>query len=136
MKLIVCLDDRNGMTFGGRRQSRDAVVIEKIIAMATNGKLWMNGYSAKIFAEFSDKIQIDDAFLDNADTDDFCFVENLNVAQYSNQFNQIIVFKWNRHYPADRYLDIDLNTWKMDDSKEFSGNSHDKITMEIYVNEG
>ena len=30
MRLIVCLDDKNGMAFNHRRQSRDRIVTEKI----------------------------------------------------------------------------------------------------------
>lgn len=30
MRLIVCLDDKNGMAFNHRRQSRDCIVIAKI----------------------------------------------------------------------------------------------------------
>ena len=31
MKIIVCLDNNNGMLFNNRRQSRDSVLIERII---------------------------------------------------------------------------------------------------------
>ena len=134
MNVFVCLDDKNGMMFVNRRQSRDAVVIEKIISMVADRKLWMNSYSAKIFADYNGLIQVDDAFLDKADHDEFCFVEDQNISPYLPKINQIVVFKWNRHYPADRYFDVVLeNTWKLVATEEFSGNSHEKITMEIYV---
>ena len=39
MKIIVCLDDNSGMMFNRRRQSRDRVVIDDIIACAQGGEL-------------------------------------------------------------------------------------------------
>ena len=33
MKLIVCLDDKNGMMFNKRRQSRDRVLIENVLEL-------------------------------------------------------------------------------------------------------
>ena len=50
MIAIVCLDDENGMLFNGRRQSRDRVVTERIALLAAGKKLWMNEYSAGLFA--------------------------------------------------------------------------------------
>ena len=50
MQMILCLDDNNGMSFGGKRQSRDRVVVEKILELTAGGKIWMNGYSAGIFS--------------------------------------------------------------------------------------
>ena len=41
-------------------------------------------------------------------------------------------FKWNTKYPADMYFDIDLNRFQLVVTKDFQGNSHNKITMEIY----
>ena len=135
MKIIVCLDDKNGMMFGNRRQSRDVAVTEKVISMVMDNKIWMDSYSAKLFADYSEKTQINDMFLENADDGDFCFVENRSVSQYLDKIDQIIVFRWNRHYPADQHFDVDLNEnkWKIVETEDFSGKSHEKITMEIYV---
>ena len=36
MKIIVCLDDNNGMLFNNRRQSRDKTVVEDIISVYQN----------------------------------------------------------------------------------------------------
>ena len=46
---------------------------------------------------------------------------------------KLIVFKWNRVYPKDFEFEIDLSKWKLEESSEFKGSSHDKITMEVYV---
>lgn len=39
MKLIVCMDDKNGMAFNHRRQSRDRVLAERIMELTENAKL-------------------------------------------------------------------------------------------------
>ena len=49
MNLIVCLDDRNGMMFNGRRQSRDRADIEDILRDCA-GRLCIEGYSEPLFA--------------------------------------------------------------------------------------
>ena len=48
---IVCLEERRGMQFGGRRVSRDRVVTEKICELCEGKTLWMNPASEKLFAE-------------------------------------------------------------------------------------
>ena len=47
---------------------------------------------------------------------------------------KIILFKWNRNYPGDFFFDIDVtsNHWILQESKDFPGSSHEKITMEVY----
>ena len=135
MYLIVCLDDKNGMLLGGRRQSRDRVVCEKIAKKATSGKLWMNTYSAKLFSQIPAEICIDDAFLEKAGENDFCFVENTDFLPYAEKIKKIVLFKWNRHYPADKFFSLDLNDglWHLQNSVDFPGFSHERITMEEYM---
>ena len=49
MILAVCIDDRNGMLFNGRRQSQDRVLREDLVREAGGGPLWMSAYSARQF---------------------------------------------------------------------------------------
>lgn len=51
MILIAVVDDRNGMMFNKRRQSKDSVLQERILTMAENGRLWMNTYTYRQFPE-------------------------------------------------------------------------------------
>lgn len=132
MILIVCLDNKNGMQFGGRRQSRDFVVCSRILEITSGSHLWMNAYSGKIFQGVMANIRIDNAFLENAGAGDFCFAENVNVAPFLDKAEKLIVFRWNRHYPADlRFPGIE--SWNKISTEDFPGNSHDKITMEVYL---
>lgn len=134
MNIIVCLDDDNGMLFNHRRQSKDIELRKRIIAMTSGKKLWMNHYSAKQFESEYAQINIDDSFMLEATDGDFCFVEDVDVAQYEKWIEKIIIFRWNRKYPADLHFNIPLSggAWKLERTEDFIGNSHDKITMEVY----
>ncbi len=131
MYLIAVIDDRSGMLFNNRRQSRDRVLCERILSFAEEGRLLMNSYSAGIFRDATGKITVDDDFLQKAGKGDYCFCENSLPDE--NEVEKIILFKWNRKYPADYYFDMDLTAWNLAETEEFVGYSHDKISMEVYV---
>ena len=133
MILITCVDDKMGMLFNKRRQSMDSVLRERVLKMCAGKKLWMNEYSRKQFDAAAEGISVDEDFMAKAGEDDYCFVENISPRAYEGQLKQIVLYKWNRVYPADLYFDIDLNDWRLTQSCDFAGSSHDKITEEIYV---
>ena len=120
----------NGMTFGGRRQSRDIKLCERVLALAT-GKLYMNAYSAKIFPE-SEKIVVCDDFLEKAGKGDCCFCENAPVSL--DNVTGIIIYRWNRLYPADVHFGFDLDEcgFTLVSAEEFIGNSHPTVTEQIF----
>ena len=98
----------------------------------------MNIYTANQFEEpLPDNIMVNDSFLEKAEENDFCFVENVTVAPYYDKIQKILLFRWNRVYPADTYFDLSLKEdgWKLISVLEFEGNSHEKITMEEWKNE-
>ena len=130
MRLIVCLDDKNGMAFNHRRQSRDCIVIAKIEELTKGSVLRLSPYSAKLFP--SGNFEPSEYYLSRAGEDDFCFVELEDVTPYERQIKEITVFHWNRTYPADLKFQIDLTQWSLERTVEFPGNSHEKITMEVY----
>lgn len=135
MIVIACLDDNGGMMFNRRRQSQDRILRERIVEMTGDAVLWMNHYSAGQFdAGNISHLNIDDAFLQEAVDGDFCFVENSPLAPYERWIEKIIIFRWNRTYPADQYFDLTLtpDKWHKVETNEFAGNSHDLITMEVY----
>ncbi len=127
MKLIVCLDDNNGMLFNERRQSRDRVLIENLLELCKGETLYTNEYSAKLFPENSVVVCEDFSNL----TIGYIFVENFTIPQ--EKITEIVVYKWNRVYPADAYFNIALDSWTLTEAVDFVGSSHEKITREIYV---
>lgn len=135
MNIIICTDDNNGMLFNHRRQSQDKKLREYILNLMSllSCNLWMNSYTKKQFVEDNvNHIIVDKNFLDNVPINDYCFVENTDITPYIDKIDKIILFKWNRSYPADMFFPIDLSTWKLEESEDFVGYSHDKITKEIY----
>lgn len=134
MTLICCVDDNMGMMFNNRRQSRDIEVTKEIVCLAQDGDLFIDRYSQKLFD--------DSGFKDykiNGETDSvppknsYYFLENQYPSAFEKYADRIILFRWNRTYPADIHFDINLkDSWKISGSKEFAGKSHDKITMEVF----
>ena len=132
MIVIVCLDERGGMIFNNRRQSRDKAVIDRIVEIVQDSKLWLSSYSKSLFDQVAILLEVDDNFLQKAGYGEFCFAENADIAQYTPKIEKIYLFRWNRHYPADYYFPLDLAEFKLIARSEFMGNSHEKITLEVY----
>jgi len=135
MKVIVCVDDNNGMMFNKRRQSRDSILIEDVVSNLVGGNLLITPYSEALFANADlDAYFISEHILDEADPDDYCFIENKSLSPYVERIDELIIYRWNRKYPADTYLDIDPKAlgYKLVATSEFAGSSHEKITKELY----
>ena len=115
MQVIVCVDDNGGMMFNKRRQSRDRVLCECVMRLSED-----------------DRIIVSENYLEEASGEDFCFVEKEPLKAFENEIKKLIIFKWNRVYPADQYLDIDPEKMTKVQEEEFVGFSHEKITMEVY----
>lgn len=137
MILIVCVDESYGMLFHQRRQSQDRVLRERIMQETAGKRLWMNAYSAKQFTAFADRITVAENCLCEAGEQEYCFVENLECAPYSQRIETMILYHWNRKYPADFYLHIapEPPAWRLVQTEEFAGSSHEKITKEVYYHE-
>lgn len=133
MIIILCVDDNNGMMFNRRRQSQDRVLREDLLKLVGTGRLRMNAYSKKQFTDFgAAQAVIGEDYLDQAENGDFCFVEDKEVRPYEDQAERIILYRWNRVYPADFYFTLDLQGWTLEEMVEFAGSSHEKITREMY----
>ncbi len=131
MQVIVCVDDDLGMMFNHRRVSKDRKLIDRMLEITKGKRILMNHYSEELFAGKQD-IFVEDDFLEKAGDQDVCFVENEPLAPYTDQINKIILYRWNRKYPADVHFDISLNGWQLVESYDFKGYSHEKITEEVY----
>ena len=129
MNLIVCIANNNGIMFNKRRVSKDALLIERLREITKNNKLYISEYSKELFNDFENIIQ-DISLLEN---EDYYFLEDENLP-YLN-FNKIIIYKWNRDYPADKFFDLNLSEYNKIKEEEFVGNSHEKITEIIYTKE-
>lgn len=135
MKLIVCVDSDNGMMFNNRRQSRDKALIEDIYKLIGDKKLWINNFSKELFDEERINLIIDEEF-EKTSLDDFCFIENISLKKLKEKADEIIIYNWNRKYPADMYFDIMLDGFELKSEIDIKGSSHDKITQRIYKRGG
>lgn len=133
MKIIVCLDDKNGMLFMKRRQSQDSALRQRMLELTAGSTLWMNEYSAKQFTEGD--FRTEEAFLEKAGAGDYCFVENRDVRSFLDQIEGVVLYRWNRHYPSDTKFPMEAfqNRWSLVSSTEFPGSSHETITEEVYA---
>ncbi len=120
MKLIVCMDDKNGMAFNHRRQSRDRVLAERIMELTENAKLYIAPYSQTLFQ--ADWVVVSPDYLTCAGQNDFCFAELENLNGYEDNVQELILFRWNRVYPADLYFPFHMENWSLIAREEFQGN--------------
>ena len=132
---IVCVDDGWGMAFHGRRQSMDRAVRASILAEAAGAGLWMNGYSIRQFdpAE-TGAITLAEDFLDRAGEGAYCFVEDRPLLPWLDRMEGLVLYRWNRRYPADVFLDLrpEPPAWRLVCREDFAGRSHPRITKEVY----
>ncbi len=137
MIIIVCVEDRWGMAFNGRRLSMDKAVKEKILELSSGSCLWMEEYSRKQFEgtkglEKAD-IRAGSSYMEEAGKGEFCFLERENLKGRRESIESVILFRWNRAYPADVFFDRELlRGLSLTKAEEFSGSSHEKITLEVY----
>lgn len=132
MNVIVCVDNNMGLAFNNRRQSRDGFLNEKIISKIS-GKLKVEAYSKSLFP--LERISVVDDVLKETGSGEWCFSERRTLRESEDKIEQLMICRWNRDYPSDVNLDIDLNGWQLLSTEEFSGSSHEKITMEVWKNE-
>ncbi len=130
MTVFICIDDNNGMMFNNRRQSRDSAVVARIVEMSIGGRLLMNAYSSKLFADFD--VLVCESFMEKAEAGDFCFAEDISLSEYDEKIENLVLFKWNKIYPSDKKLDISLDGRTLEQTFDFEGSSHDKITCEVW----
>lgn len=136
MIIITCVDEAMGMMFNHRRQSQDRVVRARILQTARGRSLWMSPYSAKQFSEDdATQVHVDDHFLLNAGDDDYCFIEDCDINLHLPSVKKIILYRWNRRYPADQTFPVDFSMggWTLAHTEDFAGFSHEKITEELYT---
>lgn len=136
MIVIVCLDETGGMLFHHRRQSRDRAVTGKIQKLGKEKKLWMNSYSYSLYKGLENvEISVSEDFLSRVGEGELCLVETEQLKQVEEKIEELIVFRWDKKYPADFHLDLDLSKWKRTGIEEFCGTSHEKIRLECYKGE-
>ncbi len=127
MTIYACLDDRMGLLFNHRRQSRDAAVLEDI-RTSLPGQLTIDPFSEKLIREAGIPCV-------QKEPEEGChfFLENRPASSLLPLASKVVLYRWNRHYPADFRWDGDLSAFTLDHTVEFPGRSHETITKEVYT---
>lgn len=129
MTLVVCVDDRLGMQFNGRRQSQDRLLRRRLLDLVPT-RLIMSVRSGAMFSGEDGVIARED-YLSFAEADDWIFAEDLDYLSRRGEFDRLILFRWNRVYPSDVKF-VFPGEWKLTHREDFPGSSHKNITMEVY----
>ena len=131
MILIACVDDRMGMAFNKRRQSRDSAVCMDIVKLADRARIGMDERSCKLFEGMEANISA----AAEAGECAYYFLEFAAPSEYAKMAERIVLYRWNRHYASDLKFDIDLGKYTLTETAEFPGSSHELLTREVYVYE-
>lgn len=126
MILVLCVDDKMGLSFGGKRQSRDGAVTEDMLALFP--RLLAKEDSAVLF-EGKKGVLFSSDPVSMAGEADAVFLEKGPLPEAG----EIVLYRWNRRYPATEFLTLDLGNYRRTEHADFCGTSHDKITRERWV---
>lgn len=134
MTVYLCLDDRGGMLFNHRRQSRDAAVLADIQS-GLPGTLTIDPFSEKLISGAGISYTLAPGDLSAVPEDAHFFAENRTARELLPLAEALVIYRWNRHYPADVHWDADLSAagFSLGETTEFPGKSHETITKEVYV---
>ncbi|MFT4445069.1 hypothetical protein [Parvimonas sp. G1967] len=135
MKLVVCLDENNGIRFFHKRQSQDELQRKNLFELIGNSKLFVSEYSYDLYKDFEFNFEIIDEKTKIIENSVFLY-EGDFLEKFLSLVDEIIVYFWNRNYPFDEVFEEFLkDCWKEKEVFEFKGKSHDKITRKIFVKE-
>lgn len=129
MILIVCVDDRGGMMFGARRQSRDSVLSERLLSLTEGKSLFVSPYSAPLF-NGKEELMIFPDPAKQAGAGEYLFIEDTPLPKEG--IEEILLYRWNRSYPATRRFSPEPSAlgFSLEESEDFKGSSHERITEE------
>ena len=132
--LALCVDDKWGMAFNGRRQSMDRLLRADLLAAAGTQALWVSPYTAGQFDPAPANLRPAEDFLERAGRGEYCLAEFPPLAPVLERVEGILLYRWNRVYPADRYLDFrpEAAGFSLIHTADLPGSSHKTLTKEVY----
>lgn len=134
MILLLCADPKNGLCFNHRRQSRDRLCRAEMLTLCGPDRLlWVTPETARLFSpEEQSLLRPVENPLAQAGEDDVVFAESGPLAPWQEHIRELYLFRWDKVYPADERLDLELSRWTLLECREFPGSSHEVITLEHY----
>ena len=105
-----------------------------ILAVTGEHLLYMNCYSFSLFEKYADsRVICSGSPALSAGREDYCFAEDIDLTDAAGKADKLIVYCWNKTYPADRYFDVNTELFRPVSETEFKGSSHEKITKRMYM---
>lgn len=132
MRLIVCLDEKGGMMFNHRRQSRDRLLMENLEAYVKGDPVYIAPYSQPLFEKTDIHYKVVDDPFSIARDAEYCFIEEQDPVSHEDLISEIVIYHWNCRYPTDVYCTIDMSAYQLIECTDFVGYSHEKITREVW----
>ena len=129
MKLIFCLDDKNGILFNRRRQSRDGELLRDALALSGN-RLFILPFSEKLFQSYGFPYTVvsDPSSLGE---EDWLFYEEGDPSFLFPLCREIVIYRWNEVYPSEIRVSLTA-LFGGEEDLSFAGSSHKKITRHRY----
>ena len=137
MTLAFCVDDCGGVAFNNRRQSRDRYLIEDLVKRSEGKTLCILPYSQPLFENCPCENMVVNQEPPEAWEDCLFFAENCDVTTLIPFADVVILYRWNRTYPGDVFVDVDFASegFILSESFDFRGYSHDLISGEVWKGE-
>ncbi len=140
MNLIICTDENWGLSFLGRRLSRDAAQRRHMLELADGHDLYMSPYSVRLFIgngkkmdDFPENIRVSEALFEDASSGDFVFSECEDISFLEDRIEKLYVYHWGRNYPSDlRVPETLVRKLIPVRSERIRGTSHDDMIFEEY----
>ena len=126
---VLTVSDRG---FRGERRDESGPAVRAILEEAG----WEVVHTA-ILPDEREEIRADEEFLTKAGAGEVCFVEDRPIAPCAEQIEAMVLYDWDRAYPADVHLDFNPAEagFTLAEEREFPGTSHERIIRKIYVRE-
>ena len=125
MTLILWAGKNGEMMFNRRRCSSDREVVADILATYDPAEICVSAYSSPLFDGAKVISNLSEA------EGGVLFLEDFSLDDALTQARKLIVYRFDRAYPANVRLVIPRD-FPMTESREFAGFSHEKITREVY----
>lgn len=119
MIAVYMIGNNDALSFNNRRVSSDKNIIDD---------LYKNYENINIFKRSEDLFKGRKYNIVDSLDDGVYFLED-NI---DKKIDTLIIYRFNRDYPYDNRLNIDLEKYSLIDTYDFRGNSHDKITKEVF----
>lgn len=132
MVIVACIDKSGNIALNTNGQLNHIIFLVRLKVVSNEALLYMNSNSNLQFG-FYPMIMVDDDFLDIAEEDSYCFVEDTDITPYINRIDKIILYKWNKNFSSKFKFDTSiLDNFSIVSNKCFYGETFLKISEEIY----